>query len=143
MAHMSTTGFDDLAKQLDKMLKAEEIGKKAVNEAAPTIVDAVKRGISSVATKGYSTGSLVKSIEATDAKVNAYGVFAAIRPTGRDNKAVRNAEKMAYLEYGTTKKDGSTRQEARPVMAAAAAEAREKCEEKMKRVIYSEMGADT
>lgn len=108
----------------------DNIAKDCIDEAIPTLENALKRNIKAAANrkrkkrktgerigKPYSTGELVRSIEPTKAKTNAYGNFAAVRPVGTDSNGVRNGEKLAYLEYGTSV------QEARPVMQRAIEEA--------------------
>ena len=114
----------------------EDIGNIAdemLNESAPTVVDAWKKNIRKAADRvdehgrPYSTGALESSIKATEAKTNAYGHFVAARPTGEDARGTRNGEKMAYLEYGTSK------QAARPTMAKTVAETEKKVTEMMQR----------
>lgn len=114
----------------------EDIGNIAdemLNESAPTVVDAWKKNIRKAADRvdehgrPYSTGALESSIKATEAKTNAYGHFVAARPTGKDARGTRNGEKMAYLEYGTSK------QAARPTMAKTVAETEKKVTETMRR----------
>jgi len=72
-------------------------------------------------------GELAESIEATDAKMNEYGCFAAVRPTGIDEKGVRNGEKMAYMEYGTSK------QYPKPVLRKAIKKSEKACLEAMQK----------
>lgn len=106
-----TKGLSDLASDID------EVAKDCIDTATPTLVKALQNNINGAANRGYATGRLARSIVPTKAKTNAYGNFAAVRPIGVDEKGVRNGEKLAYLEYGTSK------QEAHPVMAKAIAQA--------------------
>ena len=125
MAKFTMTGMDDFLKGLSNLATdVDEIAKDCINVAAPTLENALKKNIRSVTNrkdkrtgKPYSTGELERSIAATEAKTNAYGNFAAIRPVGTDANGVRNGEKLAYLEYGTSE------QEARPVMQKSINEA--------------------
>ncbi len=133
---ISVTGFPDLEKALRKSEKANELAKKAVDKASPILEESLRAKISTVTTRGYSTGTLAASISSTKAKVNDRGVFAAVRPTGRDSKGVRNAEKLAYLEYGTS------RQAARPVRGAATAAVEGECVSVIEKVICAELGAE-
>ena len=117
-------GLSDLAGDIN------EIAKDCIDSAMPTLEDALKSNIRAAANrkdkrtgKPYSTGELERSIAATEAKTNAYGNFAAIRPVGTDANGVRNGEKLAYLEYGTSE------QEARPVMAKSISQAEPKVKE--------------
>ena len=56
-----------------------------------------------------------------------------MRPTGRDEKGVRNMEKMVYMEYGTSK------QEATPVLSPAVRKAEDPVTEKMQEVFNREV----
>ena len=89
-------GFEDLEKELNKIMDAEMIACKAVDASSPLLEETLKSEIKNTVTQEYSTGELAESIEATDAKMNGYGCFAAVRRTGVDEKGVRNGEKMAY-----------------------------------------------
>lgn len=122
-----TMGFDDLEKELDKVADADMIACKAIDAATPTLEKTLKNEIKSVTTQEYSTGDLAKSIKATEAKVNGYGCFAAVKPTGTDSKGVRNGEKMAYMEYGTSK------QEPKPVLRKAINKSEKECLDIMQR----------
>lgn len=104
-------GLSDLAGDID------EIAKDCIDAATPTLTKALQDNISAAANRGYSTGELARSIAPTKAKTNAYGNFAAVRPVESGVNGVRNGEKLAYLEYGTSK------QEAHPVIAKAIAQA--------------------
>lgn len=140
MARASLTGFDELDSFLSKLAKPEAMAIKAVNTAAPVLEKNLKSEVRKAANrtdengKSYSTGELEKSISTTKAKENVYGVFAAVRPTGTDKKGMRNAEKMAYLEYGT-----SRGQLPHPVRQKAIHAAAEECEQIMKKVVYEEI----
>ena len=134
---VTITGLTDLDEIFKKCMKAEEIAKKAIDQAAPILEASFKGKVAGAATKGYATGELADSISTTKAKVNDRGVFAAVRPTGHDRKGVRNAEKLAYLEYGT-----SRGQAPRPVRDAAVSAVEGQCISVMEQVVYEEMGAE-
>ena len=51
----------------------------------------------------------------------------AVRPVGTDSKGVRNAEKMGYKEYGTSK------QPAKPVLKKAVKKSEKECLEIMQK----------
>lgn len=120
MARLTIDGLNDLESFInglsDMAEDIDEIAKDCINKASPTLANVLKRNIKSAANrmdkKGrkYSTGELERSIVPTVAKTNAYGNFAAVRPVGYDANGMRNGEKLAYLEYGTSKQD------AHPVM---------------------------
>ena len=113
-------GFEDLEKELMELGEAEDIAKQAIDAATPILVDRLKSEIEKVTNKGYATGTLKNSIKATKAAVNKQGCFAAVRPTGVDEKGIRNGEKFGYLENETSK------QMAKPVLRKAI-EKSEKC----------------
>lgn len=128
------SGLDDFMDQLEKLEDTEEIAKKCVNAAVPALEESVKNGITEAADRGYATGDLANSVKGTKAKSNDYGVFSAILCTGTDEKGVRNGEKMAYLEYGTTKQD------AHPVMQKAVNNVESQCLETMQNTFNAEVG---
>lgn len=134
---MTITGFDTLEEIFKKGAKANDIAKKAVDQAAPILEGSLKGKISAAASRGYATGELAGSVSSTKAKVNDRGVFAAVRPTGHDRKGVRNGEKLAYLEYGT-----SRGQSPHPVRDAAVSAAEGQCIQVMENVVYEELGAE-
>ena len=134
---ITITGFDGLEKYFRKGAKANDIAKKAVDKASPILEGSLKGKVSGAASRGYATGELAGSISATKAKVNDRGVFAAVRPTGHDRKGVRNAEKLAYLEYGT-----SRGQAPHPVRDSAASAVEGECVSIMEEVVYEELGAE-
>lgn len=127
MARLELKGLnelDDFLKGLSDLTDdIDEIAKDCIDSAMPTLEDALKSNIRAAANRGYSTGELERSISSTKAKTNAYGNFAAVRPVGADIKGVRNGEKLAYLEYGTSK------QAAHPVMAKSISQAEPKVKE--------------
>ncbi len=101
-------GISELSEEIDNI--ADEV----LDEAIGSVVKAYKDAVAAAASQGYATGAAAGSIEARPAQKNAYGHFAVARPTGADKRGMRNAEKIAYLEYGTPK------QAAHPVRTAAA-----------------------
>jgi HK97 gp10 family phage protein len=120
------TGFDLLEDELKKYDDPDDIAAKVVDTASPILVETVKEMIKTT-TFSDSSGDLADSIQATGAKINGYGCFAAVRPTGRDRKGVRNGEKMAYREYGTSK------QPAKPILKKAVRKSEKKCLEIMQK----------
>lgn len=101
-------GMEELEKQLFTLAEnAEEIAMEAVNAAVPILQKSMKRSVAGAAGKGYATGDLEESIRSTGAKTNQYGCFAAVTAKGKDQKGVRNGEKLAYLHYGTSRQQGT------------------------------------
>lgn len=123
---LKMTGFDLLEDELKKYDDPDDIAAKVVDTASPILVETVKEMIKTT-TFSDSSGNLADSIQATGAKINGYGCFAAVRPTGRDRKGVRNGEKMAYREYGTSK------QPAKPILKKAVRKSEKKCLEIMQK----------
>lgn len=120
-------GFEDMEKELSKIVDAEMIACEALDAASPILKKTLKNEIKNVTTEEYSTGELAESIKATDAKVNGYGCFAVVKPTGTDSKGIRNGEKMAYMEYGTSK------QNPKPVLRKAIEKSEKACFEAMQK----------
>lgn len=126
MASFKMTGLDDLIGKLENLsANTDEIARDAIDAAKPTLREALSQCIEEAANRGYATGELAGSIQATKTKQYAYGYYADVKPTGTDKKGVRNGEKLAYLEYGTS------RQLAHPVMKRALDRAGKTCQEIM------------
>lgn len=130
------TGLDDIMRQFDKLSdlsKVEEIAKHAVDAAQPISEASMRSAIAAVEHGPYATGSVSASVASTPAQINSYGAYAVARPTGRDEKGVRNGAKAAYLQYGTS------RMAARPWRQSAVAGAQSACIAAMEKVVQSEM----
>lgn len=142
MAKMELTGFEDVEKFLKKLAKPEAMAIKAVKAAAPILTSSLKKEIANAADQGYATGELIRSVKETKAQMNGLGAYSVVRPTGEEKRisrkgkthTVRNAEKLAYLEYGT-----SNGQEGQPVRQSAISAAQAECERIMRETIYSEV----
>lgn len=133
MARFEMNGMDELINQLENMADLSETALKMIDAATPTIEKNLAKNIHAAANRGYATGELEKSVHSTKAKQNNYGYFAAVGVIGTDSKGVRNGEKLAYLEYGTTTQD------AHPVMAKTVNESEKECIEKMQEVFEQEV----
>lgn len=130
MASFSVAGLDGIVRSLSNLAgDTDRIAKEAIDAAKPVLRDALSQCIEEAADRGYATGELAGSIKATETKRDAQGYYAEVKATGTDKKGVRNSEKLAYLEHGTS------RQVARPVMKKAIEQAREKCESIMQEKI--------
>lgn len=129
MARFNATGIDDLMKDLSQ-LDVDRIAPIMLEEAAPVLEENVKRHTA----LHRDTGALQKSVKRTKAKRGKDGYSIVIRPTGTDEKGVRNMEKAAYLEYGTSK------QRATPVLSPAARESETTVCNKMQEVFEREIG---
>lgn len=127
MAKFDIYGIDDLMKGLSQ-IDVDRIAPKMLEESVPILEKAVK----AEAAKHKDTGAMEESIKATGADINAKGHYICVRPTGRDEKGVRNMEKMIYMEYGTSK------QKETPVLSPAVRKAEGPVLDKMQEVFNRE-----
>ena len=118
-------GFDDFAKELEELGNVDRYAPELLAAAAPTLEKELKKEVLKEASRGYATGDLKNSIKPMKPGRNQYGYYVAVTATGKDRKGVRNNEKLAYLEYGTSK------QEARPVIGKAVHHSENECLEIM------------
>lgn len=102
-----TLGFDDLQKELNRIADIENIAPQMLQAAVPVLERNLKDEVQSSANKGYATGDLHQSISANKPKENDRGHYISVTAKGADRKNTRNAEKLAYLEYGTSKQDAT------------------------------------
>ena len=120
-----TMGFDEFAKELEELGNVDAYAPALLNAAAPILEEGLRGQVKREANRGYATGDLASSIKAKKPGKNAYGHYVMVTAEGKDRKGVRNNEKLAYLNYGTTK------QQARPVIAKAIQESEDDCLEVM------------
>lgn len=106
-------GFDDFAKELEELGNIDKYAPEMLKAAAPILEKELKGQVKKEANRGYATGDLERSIKAKKPGKNEYGHYVVISADGKDRKGVRNNEKLAYLNYGTSK------QQARPVISKA------------------------
>lgn len=161
MANFHFEGVDEFIKELEKLGEdVDEVAFKAVDEGAKIMDEELRTEIRKRTTK-YGTGTLAKSIHHNKPQKNALGVFTASTARGRDDKkgkyakkshasytkdgkyvghrssygsgAVRNQDKMFYLEYG------NHRQPARPFMEKSVNNAEPKVLQKMQEVFDREV----
>lgn len=118
-------GLDELAKELERLGKVDEYAPEMLSEAGPILEKELKKEVSKEVNRGYAKGDLKKSIKSMKPGRNQYGYYIAVTATGKDRKGVRNNEKLAYLEYGTSK------QEARPIIGKAVVHSEDACLRKM------------
>lgn len=122
-----TMGFDDFAKELEELGKVDSYAPELLSTAAPILAKEMKSQVKREANRGYATGDLENAIVAKKPGENAYGHYVAVTAEGKDRKGVRNNEKLAYLNYGTSK------QQARPVIVNAIKNSEDECLEAMQR----------
>ena len=126
-------GLDELIKLFDKLSdksRVDEIAKKAVDAALPTLTSSIRSHIHpSEAAAGVTQRS---------AKVNAFGVFGVGTVTGHDRYGVPYAKIANVLEYG--RHDGKPPH--KPWRAASVSSAEPACIKIMEQIIKSEMDCD-
>lgn len=122
MAKFSVTFDDELVKQLERLENFDEIAKNILTNSSKPLEDSLNREL--MAHKDNK--DLIKSVRKI-VKKSKYGWFLMVRPTGKDKKGVRNMEKLAYLEFGTSK------QPARPLLSRAMSRAESAVKELMQR----------
>ena len=114
-------GFDDFAKELEELGDVDRYAPAMLKAAAPILEKELKGRVKREANRGYATGDLERSIKAQKPGSNIYGHYVIVTADGKDRKGVRNNEKLAYLNYGTSK------QQARPVIAKAIQNSEDAC----------------
>ncbi len=120
-----TMDFDEFAKELEELGDVDRYAPALLNAAAPVLEKELRSEVKQEANRGYATGDLADAIEAKKPGKNEYGHYVMVTAEGKDRKGVRNNEKLAYLNYGTSK------QQARPVIATAIKNAEGECLEVM------------
>lgn len=122
---------NDLMQQLRRAGNVDELAKKMINAAIPTL----ERNVKKECAAHRRTGDMVNSVKPT--KVAKYknggGYYAVVRPTGKDKNGVRNMEKMAHVEYGTS------HQVATPILSKAIAESESDVSQIMQDVYNAEV----
>lgn len=136
MAEFRIDGIDEMIQALQKAGRFSEIAPKAVDAASPILESAVKSAVEGAANRGYATGDLAGSIKKTKAKMNQWGAFAVVKPTGTDRKGVSNSDKLMRLEFGRSG------QNAHPCLAGAVSAAEGACISTMEEVVGRELGAE-
>lgn len=114
-------GFDDLAKQLEELGEIDQYAPELLKAAAPTLEKSMKEEVGKASDRGYATGELKEALKANKPGQNSYGHYVSVTAKGTDRKGVKNNEKLAYLNYGTSK------QQARPVISKAVKNAEKEC----------------
>ena len=126
--------FDDFARELEALGNVDDYAPEMLQAAAPVLQKALKGRVAKEADRGYATGDMEGAIAAHKPGKNGYGHYVMVTAEGVDRKGVRNNEKLAYLNYGTSK------QEARPVIAKAIDESEPECLKKMQEKFNEVMG---
>ena len=116
-------------RQLGRLADVEKVAPMMIDESMPILERNLRNELS-----GHTrTGDMLASIKKTKAGKNKYGYFATVRPTGKDRKGVRNMEKLAHAEYGTSK------QAPTPILTKAIKDSETEVLNKMQEVFEREM----
>lgn len=122
-------GLDDLLAELDAM-DLDRVAPMMLEESVPILEEEIK----AKASAHRDTGDMVRSIKSNKPRLNDAGYYINVRPTGKDEKGVRNMEKMAYLEFGAP----GHNQAATPVLTPAVRKAEPEVLDKMQAVFDRE-----
>ena len=121
--------FDELEKQMLSLDNFDEIAPKIIDASIPTL----KKNVIAECQRHKDTGAMVGSIKETKSKKGKNGWFSVVRPTGTDAKGVRNMEKLAHAEYGTSK------QAPTPILSVAVSKSEKPIAEIMQEVYNKEI----
>ena len=133
MASITVNGLDEVMKKLEKLSdksRVDEIAKKAVSAALPTLEGSVR---SHVHPSRAKAGVITK-----DAKVNEYGVFGVVTIAGKDSKGESLAKLANILEYGRHDGKGAHI----PWRSASASAVESTCQSIMEDIVNAEMELD-
>lgn len=119
--------FDDLEKELEQLGDIDNIAPAMLEAAAPILKEELQSQVQQAADKGYANGDLAGSIKANKPGENHLGHYVSVTAKGKDRKGIRNNEKLAYLNYGTSK------QSAKPVISKAMKNSEKKCLDTMQK----------
>ena len=109
MAQFEIRGMDDFIKDLSSW-DVDRLAPLMLEEAAVPL----EKNVRAESAKHHRTGDMEGSVKKNGASLGASGsYYICVRPTGKDHKGIRNMEKMAYAEYGTSK------QPATPILTPA------------------------
>ena len=130
MASLIITGFDETIKKLQKLSKESslnDIAKKAVNAALPTL-DASVRG-------HIHPREVAGNVVTKQAKENSFGVFGVVTVSGHDQHGYPAQARARALEYGSRGGKGAHN----PWRVASATSAEGTCEKLMEEIVKAEM----
>lgn len=127
MSNFDVSFPDDLMETLEQLSDEEQLCTDMLEAAGPILERSVIAASSSHVSEPEG-GDMLHSIKTTKPKKGKTAWHLTVRPTGTDRKGVRNMEKMAYLEYGTSK------QPATPVLSPAVRQAESGCIMAMQKV---------
>lgn len=118
--------LEEMIKNLDRF---DEIAPKLIEASVPIL----KKNVIAECQKHRRTASMINSIKETKSKKGKNGWFSVVRPTGTDMNGIRNMEKMAHIEYGTSK------QSATPILSVAVSKSQKPIAEVMQKIYNEEV----
>lgn len=98
MARFQVDGLEEIINKLEGISDYDEIAPELINNSLEPLEKEVKNRLN----KHNKSGDLAKSVKKQKAQKNQYGWYGRVLPSGKDSNGVRNMEKLAYLEYGTS-----------------------------------------
>jgi len=129
MANFQFDFEEQFEKQIAKLDNFDEIAPRIINASIPVL----KKNVITECQKHRDTGAMVNSIKETKSKKGKNGWFAMVRPTGVDSKGVRNMEKLAHAEYGTSKQSPT------PILSKAVSKSEKSIAEIMQNIYNEEV----
>lgn len=130
MAGLELNGFDELDRTLRELDVYDELAPQLIDGSIDILENNLKKEVS----KHQKSGDMYNSIRPKKAQKNKYGWYAVVRPRGTDSNGVRNMDKMAYIEFGTSN------QSATPVIAPAVNKSLRDTEERMQQLFNEIVG---
>lgn len=121
--------FEGLEEQFGMLDNFDEIAPKIISASVPIL----KKNVIQELESHRLSGEMIESVKETRTKKGKNGWYSVVRPTGTDKNGVRNMEKLAYLEYGTSK------QVATPTLSTAVSKSSKPIAEIMQEVYNKEV----
>lgn len=121
--------FEGLEKQFKQLENFEEIAVKILNECGPIL----ERNVIKECGAHKRTADMVNSVKKTKVTKRQDGFGVVVRPTGKDRNGVRNMEKMAHAEYGTSKQSPT------PILSKAITDSQEEITNRMQEIYNREV----
>ena len=99
MANFDFSFDEEFIKSLGSLAEIERYAPKMIDEALPIIEKRLKAKLKS----HEFSGDLIRSIKIKKSKrVKNGGYFGSVFPSGQSTDGTTNAEKLIYLEFGTS-----------------------------------------
>ena len=102
MANVDVNGLDDFIDKLDAIDLMSAV-TKGLEKAADVVANNMKSELAA----HHDTGDLERSVKKRKVKRKEDGSSVFVGPSGTGKNGTRNMEKLAYLEYGTSKQSAT------------------------------------